>query len=54
MKFFDEKSIERIFIRYIEKNNIDIVSKNDIEHALNNFLLEIRKIITNIFIESEG
>ena len=37
MKLPDEKSIERIFIRYIDKNNIDIVSKHNIGMRLKTF-----------------
>ena len=53
MKLPDEKTIERIFIRYIDKNNIDIVSKHNIGYALENFLLDIRYHISEVFIESE-
>ena len=45
MKLPDEKSIERIFIRYIDKNNIDIVSKHNIGYALENFLLDFENTV---------
>ena len=53
MKLPDEQSIERIFIRYIDKNNIDVVSKANIGYALENFLSDIRNHISEVFIESE-
>ncbi len=53
MKLPDEQSIERIFIRYIDKNNIDVLSKANIGYALENFLLDIRRHIEEVFIETD-
>lgn len=53
MKLPDEKTIERIFIRYIDKNNINIVSKTNIGCALEDFLLDIRRHIEDVFIEED-
>ena len=49
----EKKSIERLFDRYIDTNNYEIVTKSNALFALENFLLDIRFHLNEVFMESE-
>ena len=48
---YEERTIERLFMNYIHTNNFEVVSKSDALFVLENFLLDIRFHLNEIYIE---